>query len=173
MKTSKRKRLLVKGARSGEYVELPEPAPVVVRFKKLHPEAKIPTYESAQASGCDLSSTEDVTFLDGQVLTIATGLAIELPEGYEAQVRPRSGLSIKGLTIANAPGSIDRDFRGEVKVIARWFKPAGTVMDYFTLAKGSRVAQLIIAPVVQAVLEEVAELSETARGEKGFGSSGI
>ena len=99
---------------------------------------------------------------------IETGIAIALPAGYEAQVRPRSGLAAKhGVTVANAPGTIDADYRGEVKVILINLGP-----DPFTVERGARVAQMVIQPVVQAVLHEVDSLDETVRGSGGFGSSG-
>jgi dUTP pyrophosphatase len=116
----------------------------------------------------DVVSAEDVTIAPGARHAVATGLALAIPQGYEIQVRPRSGLALKhGITVPNTPGTIDSDYRGELKVI---LINHGT--EPFAIARGDRVAQLVLAPVVQAAWDEVAELDATERGEGGFGSTG-
>ncbi len=130
----------------------------------------LPSYESASAAGMDLPAavTADVILQPGQRDLIATGLAIALPDGYEAQIRPRSGLAARnGVTVLNTPGTVDADYRGEVKVI---LVNLGT--EPFTVTRGMRIAQMVIAPVVQGTMEEVHELPESARGAAGFGSTG-
>lgn len=138
----------------------------IVRFKKLHPEAQIPKYQTEGAAGMDLVSVETVMVMPEAVVCVPTGLAIELPSGWEAQVRPRSGLAVKGVGVANAPGTVDEDYRGEVKVILR------NHGQMFMVYKGDRIAQLVIARVAHAELVEVTELSDTVRGAGGFGSTG-
>jgi len=131
----------------------------------------LPTYATPDSAGMDLMSAEngDVTLAPGARAMIATGIAIALPSGFEAQVRPRSGLAAKhGVTVANSPGTIDADYRGEIKVILINLGDAPV-----TLSRGDRVAQMIIAPVVQAIWSEVTDLDDTARGAGGFGSTGI
>jgi len=130
----------------------------------------LPSYESASAAGMDLPAavTADVTLQPGERDLIATGLAIALPDGYEAQIRPRSGLAARnGVTVLNTPGTVDADYRGEVKVIL-----VNLGNEPFTVTRGMRIAQMVIAPVVQAAMEQVDELPETARGTGGFGSTG-
>jgi dUTP pyrophosphatase len=130
----------------------------------------LPSYESASAAGMDLPAaiTSDVTLNPGERDLIATGLAIALPEGFEAQIRPRSGLAARnGVTVLNTPGTVDADYRGEVKVIL-----VNLSNEPFTITRGMRIAQMVIAPVVQATMELVDELPETARGAAGFGSTG-
>lgn len=132
----------------------------------------LPAYETSQAAGMDLRAAvpEDEPFIlrPGDRHAVPTGLAFALPAGFEAQVRPRSGLAFKnGVTCLNSPGTIDADYRGEVKVILINHGP-----EAFTIRRGDRIAQLVIAPVVQATWAEVASLDETARGAGGFGSTG-
>jgi dUTP pyrophosphatase len=130
----------------------------------------LPSYESASAAGMDLPAavTTDVILHPGERDLIATGLAIALPEGYEAQIRPRSGLAARnGVTVLNTPGTVDADYRGEVKVIL-----VNLGNEPFTVTRGMRIAQMVIAPVVQATMEQVEELPESARGAGGFGSTG-
>jgi dUTP pyrophosphatase len=116
----------------------------------------------------DVVSAEDVTLAPGARHAVATGLALAIPEGFEIQVRPRSGLALKhGITVPNTPGTIDSDYRGELKVIL-----INHGDEPFVIARGDRVAQLVLAPVVQAAWDEVAELDATDRGEGGFGSTG-
>ena len=141
-----------------------------LRVKKVHPDAVIPQYQTKGAAGFDLVAVEDVTLGPGETTTISTGLAFEIPEGYEMQIRPRSGLTLKTpLRIANAPGTIDSDFRGEVKIIVT----NTSENKGFYIKKGDRIAQGVIAPVMRAVFEEADDLSETDRGSGGFGSTGV
>jgi dUTP pyrophosphatase len=116
----------------------------------------------------DVLSAEEVVLAPGRRHAVATGLALAIPEGYEIQVRPRSGLALKhGIGVANAPGTIDSDYRGELKIIL-----INLGEEPFAIARGDRIAQLVLAPVVQAAWEEVATLGETVRGSGGFGSTG-
>lgn len=128
----------------------------------------LPSYETAGAAGMDLRAAEPIVLKPGARCLMPVGFAIALPPGYEAQVRPRSGLAVKhGVTVLNAPGTIDSDYRGEIKV------PLINHGDTdFTIARGDRIAQLVIAAVTQAVWTETASLEATARGAAGFGSSG-
>ncbi len=132
----------------------------------------LPAYQTAHAAGLDLQAAvpddAPVTLAPGQRALIPTGLAIALPPGFEAQVRPRSGLAVKhGITVLNSPGTIDADYRGEIGVplINHGDAP-------FVIRRGERIAQMIVAPVVQATLTRVAALSATERGSGGFGSTG-
>lgn len=128
----------------------------------------LPSYATAGAAGMDLRSAETLTLKSGARALVATGIAIALPPGIEGQVRPRSGLAVKfGVTVLNAPGTIDCDYRGEIKV------PLINHGDVdFMIARGDRIAQMIIAPAPQVSLLEVSMLDETLRGASGFGSSG-
>lgn len=133
-------------------------------------ELPLPRYETAHAAGMDLMACipADITLGPGKRAVVPTGFAIALPEGYEAQVRPRSGLAAKhGITVLNAPGTIDADYRGEVAVIL--INHGETA---FTITRGMRIAQMVVAPVVQAAPLERDELSASARGAGGFGSTG-
>lgn len=128
----------------------------------------LPAYATAGAAGMDLRAAEALTLAPGQRALVATGIAIALPAQFEAQVRPRSGLAVKhGVTVLNAPGTIDWDYRGEIKVP---LINLGT--DDFVITRGDRIAQMVIAPVAVARLEAVTTLPETDRGVGGFGSSG-
>ncbi|MEO1729431.1 MAG: dUTP diphosphatase [Pseudomonadota bacterium] len=128
----------------------------------------LPAYATDGAAGMDVVSAEDVTIEPGARHAVATGLSMAIPYGYEIQVRPRSGLAFKhGITVPNTPGTIDSDYRGELKVL---LINHGT--EPFAIARGDRVAQLVLAPVVQAAWDEVDELGSTARGAGGFGSTG-
>jgi len=141
-----------------------------IAVKRLHPQAILPRYMTALAAGMDICATCDdiITIMPGERGLIPTGLAFAIPAGYEIQVRPRSGLAIKhGIALVNSPGTIDADYRGEVKIII-----INHGQEPFTVKTGDRIAQLIVAPVCQAVLNEVAELDETVRGEGGFGHTG-
>jgi len=133
----------------------------------------LPAYETAGAAGMDLRAAipADASLLlaPGERTLVPTGLSIQLPEGFEAQVRPRSGLAVKhGVTVLNAPGTVDSDYRGEVKVPL-----VNHGQATFAIGRGDRIAQMVIAPVTRAVLIEVAALDETIRGEGGFGSTGV
>jgi len=148
---------------------------IELKFKKLaHYDSllPLPAYESALAAGADIracfENKESLTIKPGQRVLIPTALSFEIPAGYEIQVRPRSGLSFKTpLLVVNSPGTIDADYRGEVKIIMGNFGN-----DPFVIEHGERVAQLVVAPVLQVKFNEVSDLSDTARGESGFGSTG-
>lgn len=129
-----------------------------------------PEYQSAQAAGADLRANvaADLALSPGERARVPTGVRIELPAGYEAQVRPRSGLADRhGITLLNAPGTIDADYRGEIQVIL-----VNLGATEYVITHGMRIAQLVVAPVARAVFEDVQELTATTRGEDGFGSSG-
>nr|WP_283937818.1 dUTP diphosphatase [Sphingomonas hankyongi] len=128
----------------------------------------IPGYATEGAAGLDVVAAEDRTLHPGERHAVATGFSIAIPEGYEVQVRPRSGLALKhGITCLNTPGTIDHDYRGEVKVIL-----ANLGSEAFEVRRGERIAQLVPAVVTKAHFSEVIELSETSRGAGGFGSTG-
>lgn len=128
----------------------------------------LPAYETAGAAGLDLRAAEAITLRPGTRCLMPTGIAIALPQGFEAQVRPRSGLAVKhGVTVLNAPGTIDSDYRGEVKVPL-----INLGQEDFIIARGDRIAQLVIAPVSRISWSELETLDETVRGAGGFGSSG-
>jgi dUTP pyrophosphatase len=127
-----------------------------------------PGYATDGAAGLDVVAAEDVTIAPGQRHAVATGFAIAIPSGYEVQVRPRSGLALKhGITCLNTPGTIDEDYRGEVKVIL-----ANLGNEPFAVRRGERIAQLVPAPVLKTAFREVDRLRETSRGAGGFGSTG-
>ncbi|HUD50184.1 dUTP diphosphatase [Parvibaculum sp.] len=133
----------------------------------------LPRYETEGAAGMDLLAAvpdaEPLTLAPGARALVPTGLAIALPQGFEAQVRPRSGLAAKnGVTVLNSPGTIDCDYRGEVKVIL-----INLGAEPFVVTRGTRIAQMVIAPVTQGLLAEVETLDETVRGAGGFGSTGV
>ena len=144
--------------------------PVGVQVKRLpHGEGlALPVYATDGAAGMDVLAAEDLTLAPGQRHAVATGLAVAIPQGFEIQVRPRSGLALKhGITVPNTPGTIDSDYRGEIKVI---MINHGT--EDFAIARGDRIAQLVLALVTQAAWHEVGQLDATVRGEGGFGSTG-
>lgn len=141
-------------------------------FKKLSPLATVPEYKTVGSSGADLYSCfatkdETITVKPFEIKLISTGIILELPSGYEAQIRPRSGFALKGITIPNAPGTIDNDYRGELAVIIQ-----NLGKEDFIVSHGMRIAQVVIVPYFQFKFEEADELSETARGNSGFGSTG-
>ncbi len=143
---------------------------VAVRLKRLPHGRDLdqPAYATPGAAGMDVLAAESLTLQPGERQAVATGYALAIPAGYEIQVRPRSGLALKhGITVPNTPGTIDSDYRGELKVIL--INHGG---EAFAIARGDRIAQLVVAPVVQARWDEVAELDETVRGAGGFGSTG-
>jgi len=130
----------------------------------------LPAYESEGAAGMDIRAhlDEPVTIEPGSTRLIPTGFAIALPEGYEAQIRPRSGLALRNaISLPNSPGTIDSDYRGEVKIIL-----INHSRDSFTVEDGMRIAQMIVSPVCRAIIEDVPQLPETSRGAGGFGSTG-
>ncbi|HEY4059888.1 MAG TPA: dUTP diphosphatase [Kofleriaceae bacterium] len=141
-----------------------------VQIKKLRSDAVVPRYQTELAAGLDLCAAIDapVVLAPGQRALIGTGLAIGLPPGYEAQIRPRSGLALNsGISLVNSPGTIDADYAGPIGIIV-----INHGHEPFEIASGDRIAQMIIAPVVQAELVEVDALAETKRGAGGFGSTG-
>jgi len=145
--------------------------PIEIRLKRLpHGQGlPVPAYATAHAAGLDVVSAEDVILAPGGRHAVATGFAMAIPEGYEVQVRPRSGLALKhGISLPNTPGTIDADYRGELKVIL-----INLGEEPFVIARGDRIAQLVAAPVQVARFAEVEELDETARGAGGFGSTGV
>ena len=146
--------------------------PVLVRVVRLPHGAdlKLPTTASAGSSGVDLRAAveDDLEIAPGERCAVPTGVVLEIPSGWEGQVRPRSGLALKhGLTLLNSPGTIDSDYRGEVRVIL-----VNLGQESFRIGRGDRIAQLVIMPVSSIVFEETEEVSPTDRGEGGFGSSG-
>ncbi|MFL1672657.1 dUTP diphosphatase [Paenibacillus dendritiformis] len=163
-----------------------------VKIKRLHPDAVIPKYATELAAGFDLVAVEDVVIAPGETKLISLGFAVEIPEGFEMQVRPRSGVTLKTkLRVGNSPGTIDADFRGEVKVIVDnisrddWSNAARRidnsydestrdkcVAGSYIIRKGDRIAQGVIAPVYRADFIIVDHLGETERGDGGFGSTG-
>ncbi len=145
-------------------------AEIVIGLKRLAHGAglPLPAYATAGAAGMDVVAAEDVTLAPGARHAVATGFAIAIPPGYEVQVRPRSGLALRhGITCPNTPGTIDEDYRGEVKVIL-----ANLGADPFEIRRGERIAQLVPAKVTRAAFAEVDDLNATDRGHGGFGSTG-
>jgi dUTP pyrophosphatase len=141
---------------------------VKVRVKRLSPEAKIPKAAKKGDAAFDLFSTIDYELRPGERFAVPTGIALEIPLGYEGEVRPRSGLALKeGVTVLNTPGTIDSGYRGEVKTIM--INHSG---ESFKITKGMRISQLAIRPVPEVEFIEVDEISDTERGEGGFGSTG-
>ena len=143
----------------------------ILQIKKLHPQVQLPKYQTAGSAGLDLQAniSEPMVLKAGEIALVPTGLAIALQDGYEAQVRPRSGLALKnGITVLNSPGTIDSDYRGEISVIL-----INHSKQDFTITCGLRIAQLVIAQYAVAKIIEVEELSATNRGEGGFGSTGF
>jgi dUTP pyrophosphatase len=142
-----------------------------LKVKKLHEDATMPSYGTAGAAAFDIASMEQYTILPGETVKVRTGLAFEVPEGYELEIRPRSGLSFTSkIRLSNSPGTVDSDYRGEVHFIL------DNLMTKFPnpylIMKGQRLGQGILREVTRVEFEEVTELSETIRGQKGFGSTG-
>lgn len=149
---------------------MPSRSEVPVPVKRLPHGAglDLPAYATDGAAGMDVLSAEDVTIPPAGRHAVATGLAVAIPPGFEIQVRPRSGLALKhGITVPNTPGTIDSDYRGELKVIL-----INLSSEDFAIRRGDRIAQLVLAPVTRAAWLAVDELDQTARGEGGFGSTG-
>ncbi|GIW39996.1 MAG: deoxyuridine 5'-triphosphate nucleotidohydrolase [Candidatus Binatia bacterium] len=147
--------------------------PVVVRVRRVRPECRdlpLPRYMSPGAAGMDVCAaiTEPLELRPGERALVPTGLALDVPEGYEAQIRPRSGLAWEaGITLLNSPGTIDSDYRGEVQILV-----VNLGEREFVIRRGDRIAQIVVAPVARAVLSEVDALAPTARGSAGFGATG-
>jgi dUTP pyrophosphatase len=140
---------------------------IKVKIKTISTE--VPEYKTNGSAGVDLKSIEDKIIYAGSTSLISTGLFIEIPEGYEGQIRPRSGLALKhGITLLNSPGTIDSDYRGEIKIIVTNLGKAD-----FSVKKGDRIAQMVFTPVVKAKFEIVDELTDTERSDGGFGHTGI
>lgn len=141
---------------------------MTVNFKRVHPAAVLPAYARPGDAGMDVCACEAATLQPGERKLVKTGLVMELPHGTEAQMRPRSGLALKnGVTLLNTPGTIDEGYRGEVGVIL-----INLGREAFEVQPGMRIAQMVIAPVLRVDTAEVAEVSGSARGEGGFGSTG-
>ncbi len=139
-----------------------------LKIKKLNKKAIIPAYQTKEAAGFDLHAIENAVINPGERKLIGTGLAFEIEFGYEVQIRPRSGLAFKhAITVLNTPGTIDSDYRGEIKVLL-----INLGNEPFEIKEGERIAQAVIAPVIQAQIVEVEKLSDTERGTSGFGSTG-
>ena len=141
-----------------------------ILIKRLSKEISLPKYETAGSSGMDLAANiaDNITIDPGKTAIIPTGLALSVPKGFEVQIRPRSGLAAKKkISVLNTPGTIDADYRGEIKVIL-----INLGQETFKVEKGLRIAQMVVCPVVQAQLKEVDDLNETERGKGGFGSTG-
>jgi dUTP pyrophosphatase len=144
---------------------------VEIRVKRLEHGTGLPmpAYATSGAAGMDICAAESLTLRAGKRHAVATGFAFAIPDGYEVQVRPRSGLALKhGITCLNTPGTIDSDYRGEVKVIL-----ANLGDEDFVINTGDRIAQIVVAPVTQGILVEVDALDDTERGTGGFGSTGV
>lgn len=142
---------------------------MTVKFRRIDPSAELPTYAHPGDAGMDIRSIEELTIAPGARALVHTGLVMMLPPGYEAQVRPRSGLALKnGVTVLNTPGTIDEGYRGEVGVILANFGS-----EPFKVEKGVKIAQMVIAPCTRAEIVETDEMDDTVRGTGGFGSSGL
>ncbi|MCA6572711.1 MAG: dUTP diphosphatase [Pseudanabaena sp.] len=141
---------------------------VEIKFNKLHPDAQIPSYAHVGDAGADVYSVAEVTLQPSDRAAIPTGLAVDIPLGYEIQVRPKSGLALKhGITVLNSPGTVDAGYRGEIQVIV-----INLGKEVYTFAKGQKIAQLVLKSVIQAQFIE-GELGTSDRGDGGFGSTGI
>ena len=141
-----------------------------ILIKRLSKEISLPKYETTGSSGMDLAANiaGNISIDPGKTAIIPTGLALSIPKGFEVQIRPRSGLAAKKkISVLNTPGTIDSDYRGEIKVIL-----INQGQETFKVEKGLRIAQMVVCPVVQAQIKEVEDLSETKRGKGGFGSTG-
>ena len=141
-----------------------------ILIKRLSKEVSLPKYETNGSSGMDLAANIDanINIDPGKTAIIPTGFSLSIPKGFEVQIRPRSGLAAKKkISVLNTPGTIDSDYRGEIKVIL-----INLGQETFTVEKGLRIAQMVVCPIVQAQLKEVDDLKETERGQGGFGSTG-
>ena len=143
---------------------------IKILIKRLSKEVSLPKYETLGSSGMDIAANINANIIidPGKTAIIPTGLALSIPKGFEVQIRPRSGLAAKQkISVLNTPGTIDADYRGEIKVIL-----INLGRDSFKVEKGIRIAQMVVSPVIQAQLKEVNDLDETVRGKGGFGSTG-
>lgn len=142
---------------------------ITVKIKKVGTSVSTPAYKTVGATGCDVCSRENATIPPNSSRLVRTGLFLEVPQGYECQVRPRSGLALNnGITVLNAPGTIDSDYRGEVGVLLY-----NTGTEPFNVRPGDRIAQFVFAPVTIATFEEADDLADTIRGSGGYGSTGV
>ena len=144
---------------------------IKILIKRLSKKISLPKYETTGSSGMDLSANIEtpISINPGSTAIIPTGLSVSMPKGYEIQIRPRSGLAAKNkISVLNTPGTIDADYRGEIKVIL-----INLSKENFIVEKGLRIAQMVVSPVIQVELKEVDELENTARGKGGFGSTGV
>ena len=143
---------------------------VKILVKKFDKKIKLPTYKTSGSSGMDLSAylKKNITIAPGKTVMIPTGISVSIPKNYEIQIRPRSGLAIKnGITVLNTPGTVDSDYRGEIKIIL-----INLGKKTFKIKSGDRVAQMVLCPVVRGKFQEVENLPKTVRGKGGFGSTG-
>tara|TARA_B100001996_G_scaffold378120_1_gene361750 strand:- start:141 stop:581 length:441 start_codon:yes stop_codon:yes gene_type:complete len=141
-----------------------------ILIKKLSKEAVIPKYETNGSSGMDISASieKEIKIYPGEKAIIPSGFSLSIPKGFEVQIRPRSGLAAKrGISVLNTPGTVDSDYRGEIKIIL-----INLSKEEFVVEKNMRIAQMVVSPVIQVKLEEVKELPKTSRGSGGFGSTG-
>ncbi len=141
-----------------------------ILIKRFSKEIPLPKYETSGSSGMDLAANlkSEISIESGKTAIIPTGISLSIPKGFEIQIRPRSGLAAKNrISVLNTPGTIDADYRGEIKVIL-----INLGSETFIVEKGLRIAQMVVCPVVKAKFEEVTELNETKRGQGGFGSTG-
>ncbi len=142
---------------------------VIIKIKRIHPDAKLPKYEHAGDSGADLYSVIEYTLKPLERFAVPTGLTVEIPLGHEIQVRPKSGLALShGITLLNTPGTVDAGYRGEIKVIL-----INLGQENYLVKKGQKIAQLVVTPVLHAEFQETDSLSDSSRGDGGFGSTGI
>jgi len=149
------------------------PKMLVVRVKRLHSDAQLPKQMTSGSAGFDLYTIKDEVLYESHPILIPCGFAIEIPKGFEGQIRPRSGGALKGITVLNSPGTIDSDYRGEVMVLLYRVRVRGNAAQLtLKIPAGTRIAQLVICPVSNVMLFETDELSATSRGEGGFGSTG-
>jgi len=143
---------------------------IEILIKKISKDVSLPKYETVGSSGMDISANikSNIKIMPGKISVIPTGLALSIPKGYEVQIRPRSGLAAKNnISVLNTPGTIDSDYRGEIKVIL-----INLGENVFTVENGNRIAQMVVCPITQAKLKEVDDLNNTKRGAGGFGSTG-
>ena len=144
---------------------------IKILIKRLSKEVSLPSYETKRSSGMDIAAfiSADINLEPGKSVIVPTGLSVDIPNGFEIQIRPRSGLAAKkSITVLNTPGTIDADYRGEIKVIL-----INLSNEKFIIEKGLRIAQMVVCPIIQAKLEEVSELDDTVRGKGAFGSTGL
>ena len=147
---------------------MPETVRIAVKRLPHGEDLPLPSYETSGSAGMDVRAAKAMTIAAGNRALVPSGFAFAIPEGYEVQVRPRSGLALKhGISLPNTPGTIDADYRGEIGVIL-----INHGQEEFVIERGDRIAQIVVAPVTQGVLHEVADLDDTERGSGGFGSTG-